>query len=206
MRIEKISDNKIRFILNMEDLEEKNIDFHSFMANSIETQDLFLDMLDKAEEEIGFKTENYKLMIEAIATSDGKFILTVTRIAEEVDKKTTNKNVSVKRKNVVPSKLLSIYQFKSFDDFSEFCTYIDNILPSIPNKFKNSSLYLYNSSYYLVLKNMRITIADFKNFCNAICEFAGLVSTPSLFERKLEEYGKLIIKEQAISTSLKYFK
>ena len=73
----------------MEDLEEKNIDFHSFMANSIETQDLFLDMLDKAEEEIGFKTENYKLMIEAIATSDGKFILTVTRIAEEVDKKTT---------------------------------------------------------------------------------------------------------------------
>ena len=53
---------------------------------------------------------------------------------------------------------------------------------------------------------MRITIADFKNFCNAICEFAGLVSTPSLFERKLEEYGKLIIKEQAISTSLKYFK
>ena len=77
----------------MEDLEEKNIDFHSFMANSIETQDLFLDMLDKAEEEIGFKTENYKLMIEAIATSDGKFILTVTRIAEEVDKKTTKKNV-----------------------------------------------------------------------------------------------------------------
>ena len=54
MRIEKISDNKIRFILNMEDLEEKNIDFHSFMANSIETQDLFLDMLDKAEEEIVF--------------------------------------------------------------------------------------------------------------------------------------------------------
>ena len=104
MRIEKISDNKIRFILNMEDLEEKNIDFHSFMANSIETQDLFLDMLDKAEEEVGFKTENYKLMIEAIATSDGKFILTVTRIAEEVDKKTTKKSINAKRKNVVMQK------------------------------------------------------------------------------------------------------
>lgn len=52
MRIEKLNDNKIRIILNIEDLKKKNIDFHSFMANSVETQTLFLDMLDKAEEEI----------------------------------------------------------------------------------------------------------------------------------------------------------
>lgn len=67
MQIEKLTENKIRIILNLEDLKEKNIDLHSFMSNSIESQDLFYDVLNKAEEEIGFITKNYKLMIEAIA-------------------------------------------------------------------------------------------------------------------------------------------
>ncbi len=73
MRIEKITENKIRIILNMQDLKEKNIDLHSFMSNSIESQDLFYDMLDRAEKEVGFKTKDYKLMIEALAAPERKF-------------------------------------------------------------------------------------------------------------------------------------
>lgn len=207
MRIEKLTENKIRFILNIDDLKEKNIDFHSFMSNSIESQDLFLDMLEQAETEIGFKTENYKLVIEAIATSDGNFILTVTRICDDIPhKRNTKKDVKIKRKNIIPSKLLSIYKFDSFDDFCDFCTYIGDALPASYKKFKNSSLYLYNKSFYLILINMRISIVDFKVFCNAITEFGTFVDNPTLFERKIKEYGKLIIKEQAISTGLKYFK
>lgn len=73
MQIEKITENKIRITLNIHDLEEKNIDLHSFMSNSIESQDLFYDMLDKAEKEIGFKTKDYKLIIEALAVPERKF-------------------------------------------------------------------------------------------------------------------------------------
>ena len=72
MKFEKLTENQIRIILNIEDLREKDIDFHSFMSNSLESQDLFLDMLEKAEEEIGFNTKDYKLIIEAIASSDRK--------------------------------------------------------------------------------------------------------------------------------------
>ena len=73
MRIEKITENKIRIILNLEDLKENNINLHDFMSNSPESQDLFLDMLERAENEVGFKTKDYRLMIEAIATSERKF-------------------------------------------------------------------------------------------------------------------------------------
>ena len=52
MKIEKIAENKIRIILDSHDLEEKNIDLHTFMSDSIESQDLFLDMLEEAEEKI----------------------------------------------------------------------------------------------------------------------------------------------------------
>ena len=95
MRIEKLTDNKIRIVLNLEDLKENNIDFHSFMSNSIESQDLFLDMLAKAEKEIGFQTLNCKLMIEAIATSDRSFCFNSnsparTRYYESSQKENTN--------------------------------------------------------------------------------------------------------------------
>ena len=73
MQLEKLTENKIRITLNLEDLKEKNIDLHSFMSNSIESQDLFYDVLNKAEKEIGFITKNYKLMIEAIAVPERKF-------------------------------------------------------------------------------------------------------------------------------------
>lgn len=67
MRIEKLTENKIRITLSLDDLEEQNIDLHTFMSSSVESQDLFYNMLDKAEKEVGFKTKDYKLMIEAIA-------------------------------------------------------------------------------------------------------------------------------------------
>jgi len=75
LQIEKITENKIRIILNVQDLEEKNIDLHSFMSNSIESQDLFYDMLNKAEKEIGFETKNYKLVIETLAIPNRQFCI-----------------------------------------------------------------------------------------------------------------------------------
>lgn len=73
MQIEKITENKIRITLNAQDLEENNIDLHSFMSNSPESQDLFYNVLDKAEKEIGFITKDYKLMIEALAVPERIF-------------------------------------------------------------------------------------------------------------------------------------
>ena len=75
MEIEKITENKIRITLNMQDLQEKNIDLHSFMSSSIESQALFNEMLNKAEEEVGFETKDYKLMIEALAIPNRKFYI-----------------------------------------------------------------------------------------------------------------------------------
>lgn len=69
-----------------------------------------------------------------------------------------------------------------------------------------SSLYLYNSEYYLVLNNIAMKLSDFKIFCHAITEFGSYVKNHILFERKLKEYGKIIINQDAIGTCLKYFK
>jgi len=66
MKFEILSDNKIKIILNIKELEEKNIDFHSFMANSLESQHIFLEILKQAEKETGFITNNYNLHIRLL--------------------------------------------------------------------------------------------------------------------------------------------
>ncbi len=70
MKIEKLDENKIRIILNMDDLNAHDIDYQTFMSNSIETQSIFLDMLNTAEKEFGFNTDDCRIMIEAVALKD----------------------------------------------------------------------------------------------------------------------------------------
>lgn len=208
MRIEKLNENKIRIFLNLQDLKEKNIDLHTFMSNSLESQDLFLDMLNIAETEVGFKTHDYKLIIEALASSDGNFILTITRIKPDAVSQIPSvlKNPKAKRKSITPNKLLSIYVFNNFDEFCEFCNYINtSCLNKYINKLKNSSLILFKNKYYLVLNNLKLNVTDLKNFFYTISEFASRVRDEELLEKKLKEYGKLIIAKNAISTCLKYF-
>ncbi len=207
MRIEKLDENKIRIFLNMEDLSEKNIDVHTFMSNSMETQDLFLDMLDKAESELGFNTKNYKLIIEALASSDGNFVLTVTRIspAEANTSKKSKKMVKTKIKSVSPNKISSIARFNTFDDFCEFCTYVNNNITLPIEKLKSSILVSYNDNYYLIIKNLNIPIKNLKSFYSSLSEFGVCLRNAELVERKITEYGKVIFRKNAISECVKYF-
>lgn len=208
MKIEKLNEDKIRITLNLKDLEDENIDFHTFMSNPIESQDIFLDMLEKAEKEVGFITDDYRLMIEALAMNDGNFILTVTRIETEKKERTCNKNkkVNYKRKATTISSDIAIYRFETFDDFCEFCTFANNgILHNLNNFAKSISLYSYNEKYYLVFSQINVNSNLLKIICSSITEFAHFVSESSLFINKLSEHGNLLIKDSAISTCLKHF-
>lgn len=207
MKIEKLNDNKIRITLNLTDLEENHIDFHTFMSNSIESQKIFLDMLDKAEKEVGFITDDYKVMIEALAMSNGNFVLTVTRF--EPEKPNTiykKKKINIKRKvNEIDTKK-AIYCFNTFDEYCNFCNFLSNNILKYMNNFSDSmSLFEYNSKYYLVISNIHINTNLLRNFCSSITEFARFINNASLFETKLLEYGNLIMKDNAIDTCIKHF-
>ena len=177
MKIEKLNEDKIRITLNMEDLESEHIDFHTFMSNPIESQDIFLDMLEKAEKEVGFITDDYRLMIEALALSDGNFILTVTRVEVENNERISykKKKVSIKRKHATIRTNIAIYRFETFDEFCEFCNFAKNSILHNLNSFASSiSLYSYNEKYYLVFSRNKCKLKLIKNnlFINyRICSF-----------------------------------
>lgn len=204
MRIEKISENKIRIFLNIDDLREKNIDIHSFMSNPIESQTLFLDVLQMAEEKVGFVTKDYKISIEAIAMSYGDFVLTITRDKEQTLKK--RKNFQTKRKSNDVIQNYSVFAFDIFDDFIDFSNCFKKSHFFKLNKFmKSSRLYELNSTYYFVFETPNIDINSLKSFYGFLAEFSEFVFDTELFISKLQEYGKLIVKSNAINVINKSF-
>lgn len=208
MKIEKLNENKIRIILSSQDLIEKNIDFNSFMSNSIETQDLFFDMLEEAEEKVGFVTRDHKIKIEALALAGGEFVLTITKYGKQSDADThlvtKQKNIKAKRITNKLNQDILIYSFKTFDDFCLFSSNI-NRLKNINNIAKNIVLYTYNSQYYLQLTKPNIENPSLKTIGTIITEYGSYIRNSNLFSYKLSERGKIILKHNAIKQCIKYF-
>lgn len=211
MKIEKLTENKIRIIVNSEDLTRNNADLHSIMTKALETQGLLLEMLSRAEKEVGFNTDGYKLLIEAFSSSDDIFIFTITKYKENEAKKPDVLDIP-KKKLLVRKKCANIenenviYRFKSFDQFCDFCCSLNNINNLyIKNISKNISLYLYNNTYYLTISNINTNCENIKKLYFTLSEFGELVTHSKNFENKLLEHGKIIMRKNAISTCIKYF-
>lgn len=210
MRFEKLNEDKIRITLSVEDLEKKDIDFHSFMSNSIESQNLFFDMLEEAEKEIGFSTKNYLIRIDALAMAGGDFVLTVTRslpkkLEGSISKNPIRKKIHIKRKKIDNEITQVIYSFASFEDYCDFIDFFNKNGFKAIGLAKNVALYEYKNTYYLCLSQINLAYPGLKKLFSCIPEFASFVSHSDVFIRKFSETGNLIIKHNAILTSLKHF-
>lgn len=205
MRFEKLNEDKIRITLSSEDLIKKHIDFHSFMSDSIESQDLFFDMLEEAEREIGFVTKDYLIRIEALAMAGGDFILTVTRTLPDKVKNSVKKKVHIKRKNVKLDSSLFIYCFNNFEDFCSFAEFFYTSGFKTANLANSILLYEYKNAYYLSISGINLDYPNLKKLFSCITEFATFVSHSEIFASKLSEGGNLIMKNNAIRIGIKHF-
>ncbi len=92
MKIEKVSENQIKCILNREDLASRHLRISELAYGSDKARELFQDMMQQAHYELGFEAENLPLMIEAIPVSGECLILLVTKVEdpEELDTRFSN--------------------------------------------------------------------------------------------------------------------
>lgn len=205
MKIEKLTDNKIRIILNIDDLIKKNIDVRSLIKNTDGTQRFFKNLLKQAQKEVDFDVQDSKLLIEAFISTDGFFVLTFTKFSNE----TSKQKVSIprgKRKIANTASKYAIYKFDTFDEFCSFCTYLNNTkLGNLKKLAKTISLYEYCSNYFLVFSEINKDFENTSLFYISISEFAKLASNSSSFASKLVEYGKVIFKNNAIQNGIKFF-
>lgn len=210
MKFEKISDNKIRITFSVFDLEERDINLHDFMSNSLESQDLFLDMLEEAEEKVGFKARNCKIKVEALAMTENNFVLTITRVSPNNGKKSNSIAPKVKPKIKRKSDSLQsshlVYKFNTFDDYCHFIeSLISSNLSDASKIAEKIMVYSYHNFYYLDLYNLNSKYTKISKFLPAITEFGSYILNPDLFICKLNEVGKIIIKHNALKKSISTF-
>lgn len=82
MKIEKISENQIKFTLNRTDLASRQIKISELAYGTEKTKGLIQDMIDQASDELDFEFNDTPVMIEAIPVSMDCIVLMVTKIDE----------------------------------------------------------------------------------------------------------------------------
>lgn len=208
MKIEKLTENKIRIILKREDFKNKTIDINQLFSTTTESHQLFLELLNRAEKEVDFDTTGHKLLIEATSENDDIFIFTITKYIEtDINIKSKHKKaLTIKKTSNIFNASSLIYQFNEFEYFCEFCDFVNsNNHINIKKLYKSSILYLYNNTYFLVIDGINLTNHSLLALHSSLLEFSSLTKYTKNFKFKLKEHGKIIIKNNAINTGIKYF-
>ena len=189
MKLEKITDSKIRIFLSLCDLQKYNILINNISNDSINSQHLLQILLDMAEKEVNFKVEDCELLVEIITPSEKECIFTITKLYKD---------------NLINNNLeYFILQFENFDNFIDLCYFLNNLSNVLLENFSiNSCLFLYNDTYYLKIINTNY----FSNLVSICLEFGSIISNNFYFNNILNEYGKIILTNNEILNCINNFK
>ena len=188
MLIERINKNQIEIILNLQDLAKNNISVHSFMCNSKNCKNLFSNILNYANNKIGFWGINYDFFTETFSIpSKNYFIMIITR---------TPKKLSLHLCTNILKNFKFNYnfwlEFNCLNDFCVFCGFLDFNFPA--------SLYLLNKHYFLHIYPQNLK--QYSKLLNIASELSEKIYNNNFI---FDENAKCIIKNCAIQTAQKYF-
>jgi len=208
MKIEKISDNKIKVTITLSDLQERNIDLENLNYNSLATQELFWDMMEQAEIQFGFNTSESQLAIEASPDESDGFVITITKIDDDGDFESIQKYIKnrfkksdlrVKKKGHKLCSSIVIYAFEHFDHLVSLCSIIKDIYSG------NSTLYKLKNTYYMIFTKNTYSVNNLRYFESLLNEYGKKVSNTAYYEGYLEEYAQKIIEANAVDVLSSYF-
>ena len=209
MKIEKISDTQIKFILSKDDLAGKNIKLEDLSGSNDKTKELFQDMLSKALEEYGFAIDDAPLLIEALPVAMDSIMIIVTKIDSEdktsEDSQTSTlpaipndthkykrKSITVHRNDALDNSNVLIYSFTALDDVIDVCSKIYTY------SFKASSLYKNDNKYYLFLQSRKKNNDSLENSSFILNEYGNKQNSSALSKYWFIEHGETIIGEHAV--------
>lgn len=211
MKLEKISNDKIKAIINVSDLTNHNIDVHSFLANPLSSNGFFTEILDKADKEIGFNTQDYNIKIEILSLSNVDFIITFTKLpignnsnkiipltkTQFLNNIKNNFKINNTANTNIPNNT-SVYCFYNLNDFYDFSLLYCKM--NFPKHIaKEIILYEYNSQFFLVINSLNTNIINNCKIYSIITDFATYVHNSDIFCKKLSEHGKIFIKNNALN-------
>lgn len=204
MKFEKLSEFKLRVTVSNDELlacDNGNLD--NLMSNPSKARESFLEILDKAEDEVDFHVDNSRVRIDAKSMFNGDFIFTITKLIPK------SKNI----KKVKPLKVpinkddTLVYSFVDIEHFFNFCIFLKKQKINRLKEFcKTINLYKYNDKYVLICSNINPTYKYIGMLYSGITEFGNFLTSQEAVATMIKERGELIIGHNAIYISQRNFK
>ncbi len=215
MKIEKISESQVKFVLSKTDLSDRDIRITELAYGSEKTQELFREMLEQAFYECNFVTENIPLMIEAIPVSQESIVIIVTKVSNQKqieDKfnllprsqdahrfKFKSKGAIEPEAKTEKDNSISIFSFENLDQVTSLSLRLYTKFTGTNTLFKNEK------RYYLFLKNDEPDDDISTESLDAILSEYGQKHVSTLTAKHyLDEHGEIIIADSAIKILAEY--
>ncbi|MFY0543025.1 genetic competence negative regulator [Brevibacillus sp. H7] len=197
MRVERLGQDKIRIFLTFDDLSERGIEKEDMWRDIPKVHELFNDMMEQAYQELGFEVSG-PVAVEVFALPAQGMVVIVTRgktgskveKEEEYDEEVYELEVTLEESDLI------LYSFRDFEHMVEAAHRINAFLTN------GGAAYFYQGKYYLVLEEVDLDQERYQKLIAILSEYGEATPTTVYV---LEEYGKVIIADDAVKEICKRF-
>lgn len=198
MKIERLSQDKIRIFLTFDDLTERGIHKDDMWREIPKVHELFSEMMDQAYTELGFDAsgplavEVFSLPAQGmvVIVTKGRSHSSLTDDEDELDDDIYEMEVTLEQSDIIS------YQFEEFEHVIQAAKMINRLL------LEGGTLFQYKSRWILQIDPMEMEDARYQTLIALLSEYG---EASSVTKAVLEEYGKIIIEEDAVKVLCRYF-
>ena len=193
MKFEKLSENKIKITLTLEELLARKINIKDIEKDSTIARNLFLDLISETELHDEFISSDSQLFIEASSDNNNLFVVTITKV-ELIPELKDYENIPTSNSTLIDNKKSKAKTKKSKTKISyKVSSYIyeydnlDTIIDMSSTLKKQScfigknSLYKYEDKYFIIFSKSSVRNAKFIKTFVILSEYSKSYYNNSMF-------------------------
>ena len=198
MRIERLTENKVKVTLTGDDLTSFDINVKKLSGNSTELHSFLFKIMETIHEETGFNPYSGQIVIEAQSVGDGITII-ISKIEQGIGKtvEKTQNGRRIRARIREERKGCNTYYFDSFEDLCSAVQHIDSEVHQYGAVYKLGKSYCYLLNFEgEALQNRELLY----NTVSVLAEFSERSSIFPMQYLHVREHGTLIAEgEELIS-------
>lgn len=197
MKMERLSQDKIRIFLTFDDLSERGIQKEDMWREIPKVHELFSEMMDQAYNELGFDTTG-PLAVEVFTLPAQGMVVIVTRgkinemdlDSDELHEEIYELEVTLERNEMITY---------AFDDFEPLLGAVHRIKDF---HIEHSNLYSYKDAWILQINSEDFEDQEYDSLVALLSEYGQAVTMHEVY---LQEYAKIVISTNAIDVLIEHF-
>ena len=195
LRIERVSTDQFTIFLTFDDLMERGFTANELWKDVANAGNLFSDMMYEASSELGIELEGMLLVHVHLMQAQGMHVY-VTQKMEETNWDDDFDEDFIEMKVTLDESSELIFSFDEFEDVIQVASYLSNV------SISGGNIYYMNDRYYMLLQDEDLNDIYKENIIAILSEF----SSPSIVtSARLNEYGKIIMEDDAIDKIIENF-